>query len=68
MVVKIEVRERNKATYELDVNEAKIRDLMVKIGLVINEYIVVKNGQVVTEDEVVKDGDQLIIYPVKSGG
>lgn len=68
MTIKVEVRDRVRAVYELDLGSVKVRDVLAKIGLMINEYIVVKNGQVVTEDDVVEDGDQLVVYPVKSGG
>ncbi len=45
-----------------------IKDILEKIGLSPEEYIVSKNGEVVPEDEEVSDGDTIILYPVVSGG
>jgi len=46
----------------------KVRELLEKIGLLSNEYVVVKNGQVVSEEEIVSDDDEIVLYPVVSGG
>ncbi|MCD6300741.1 MAG: MoaD/ThiS family protein [Staphylothermus sp.] len=46
----------------------KVRELLEKIGLLSNEYVVVKNGQVVSEEEIVNDDDEIVLYPVVSGG
>ena len=54
--------------WSIEVDRAKIRDVLSKIGLLSEEYIVVKNGKVVTPDDEVVDGDEIILYPVVSGG
>ncbi len=49
-------------------NGAKIRDVLEKLDLNPEEYIVSRNGEVVSEDEEVGEGDLIIFYPVVSGG
>lgn len=49
-------------------NGAKIRDVLEKLDLNPEEYIVSRNGEVVSEDEEVGEGDLIILYPVVSGG
>ena len=46
----------------------RVKELLEKIGLLSNEYVVVKNGQVVSEEEIVSDNDEIVLYPVVSGG
>ena len=46
----------------------RVKELLEKIGLLSNEYVVVKNGQVVSEEEIVSDDDEIVLYPVVSGG
>ncbi|NOZ89564.1 MAG: MoaD/ThiS family protein, partial [Crenarchaeota archaeon] len=36
--------------------------------LLSGEYVVARGGRVVAEDEEVSDGDELLLYPVVSGG
>jgi sulfur carrier protein len=45
-----------------------IREILGSLGLLSNEYVVAKNGKIVTEDEEVGDGDEIVLYPVVSGG
>ena len=56
--------------WRIKLGEEKItvRELLEKIGLLSNEYVVVKNGQVVSEEETVSDDDEIVLYPVVSGG
>ena len=49
-------------------NGARIRDVLEKLDLNTEEYIVSRNGEVVAEDEEVGEGDLIILYPVVSGG
>ncbi len=49
-------------------NTLKVKDVLKKLGLKIEEYIVTKSGEVITEEDIVEDGDELILYPVVSGG
>ncbi|NPA99730.1 MAG: MoaD/ThiS family protein [Crenarchaeota archaeon] len=49
-------------------NPTSIREVLERIGLSPEEYVVSRNGEVVSEDEQVSDGDTIILYPVVSGG
>ncbi len=53
---------------KLEEEKITVRELLEKIGLLSNEYVVVKNGQVVSEEETVSDDDEIVLYPVVSGG
>ena len=54
---------------EVEVAEgARVADVLRAAGLLSTEYVVVKGGRVVAEDEPVADGDELVLYPVVSGG
>ncbi len=46
----------------------RVIDVLRELGLLSNEYVVSRNGRVVAEDEEVSDGDELVLYPVVSGG
>jgi sulfur carrier protein len=46
----------------------RVADVLRELGLLSNEYVVARNGRVVAEDEPVEDGDELVLYPVVSGG
>ena len=46
----------------------RVRDVLRELGLLENEYVVVRRGKVVAEDEELSDGDELVLYPVVSGG
>jgi sulfur carrier protein len=47
---------------------ATVADALHAAGLLASEYVVTRNGKVITEDEEVADGDELVLYPVVSGG
>jgi len=64
----VRVRFADGTTKELNVNGISIRELFKILNLLLEEYIVVVKGRVVTEDYIVKDGDELVLYPVVSGG
>jgi len=64
----VRVRFADGTTKELNVNGISIRELFKILNLLLEEYIVVVKGHVVTEDYIVKDGDELVLYPVVSGG
>jgi len=53
---------------EIDVSRIKVKDLIKELGLSIEGYITVKKGLVITEEDVVENGDEIILYPVVSGG
>ena len=46
----------------------RVVDVLRSLGLLSNEYVVTRGGRVVAEDEPVRDGDELVLYPVVSGG
>lgn len=46
----------------------RVIDVLRELGLLENEYVVVRRGKVVAEDEELADGDELVLYPVVSGG
>ncbi len=45
-----------------------IGEVLRSLGLNTEEYIVARNGRVVTIDEEISEGDEIILYPVVSGG
>lgn len=51
-----------------DASGKRIGEVLKSLGLNTEEYIVVRNGRVVTIDEEVSNGDEIILYPVVSGG
>ncbi len=53
---------------EVNARKIRIKELLEKLGILIEEYVVVKNGEVTTEDDTVEDGDEIVLYPVVSGG
>lgn len=53
---------------EVNVRKTRIKELLEKLGILTEEYVVVKNGEVTTEDDIVEDGDEIVLYPVVSGG
>ncbi|WFO76072.1 MoaD/ThiS family protein [Desulfurococcaceae archaeon MEX13E-LK6-19] len=67
MAVKIRTVD-NSFVKEIDADGITVGALLKKLGLLVEEYVVVKNNQVVTEDDIVRDGDEIVLYPVVSGG
>ncbi len=51
-----------------DVAGKAIEEILRGLGLNTEEYIVSRNGRVVTADEKISEGDEIILYPVVSGG
>jgi len=64
----VRVRFADGTTKDLNVNGISIRELFKILNLLLEEYIIVVKGRIVTEDYIVKDGDELVLYPVVSGG
>lgn len=55
--------------WDVDVSgEKTVREVLSMIGLISEEYIVSLNGRIVSPDEKVRNGDELVLYPVVSGG
>lgn len=67
-VLAVRVRFADGTTKDLNVNGISIRELFKILNLLLEEYIIVVKGRIVTEDYIVKDGDELVLYPVVSGG
>ena len=68
MRVKVRVVGRDHEVIELSGNEVKVSDLLRKLGLLSEEYIVMRGGKVLTEEDEVVDGDEVVLVPVVSGG
>lgn len=49
-------------------DRGRIRELLNNIGLLSEEYIIIRNSKVVTPEDEAVDGDEIILYPVVSGG
>ncbi len=55
--------------WDIDIGgEKTVREVLSMIGLISEEYIVSLNGKIVSPEEKVRDGDELVLYPVVSGG
>jgi len=55
--------------WDVDISgEKTVREVLSMIGLISEEYIVSLNGRIVSPDEKVRSGDELVLYPVVSGG
>ncbi|OYT40499.1 MAG: hypothetical protein B6U89_01995 [Desulfurococcales archaeon ex4484_58] len=68
VVVKVKIIGPREEVKEVDVDKVTVGELLRKLGLLSSEYIVIKNNIVIVEDELIRDGDEIIVYPVKSGG
>ncbi len=66
----IKVRVLGGREYVIDISSEglKAKEVLRKLGLKIEEYVITKSGEVITEEDIVNDGDELILYPVVSGG
>lgn len=64
----IRIRVANGTVKEISLDKISIGRLFKMLNLLLEEYIVVVNGRIVTEDYIVKDGDEIVLYPVVSGG
>lgn len=64
----IRIRVANGTVKEISLDKISIRRLFKMLNLLLEEYIVIVNGRIVTEDYIVKDGDEIVLYPVVSGG
>ena len=60
--------EKEEKEYEMDFDGKTVLDLLNKLGLNPERYVVVKNGEVVAEDAEINDGDYIKILDVVSGG
>ncbi|MCY0868548.1 MAG: hypothetical protein OWQ48_04910 [Desulfurococcus sp.] len=65
IVVRVAGREH---PIHVDASSVRVSELLEKLGFSISEHIVLRSGIPLTEDDVVGDGEEVLVYPVKSGG
>ena len=68
MVIRVSIIGPIKSVKEVEGSKMKVSELLKKLGLLSSEYVVLKNNVIVSEDDIVNEGDNIIVYPVKSGG
>ena len=68
MPIRVVIVGPEKIVHEINVSEIRVSELLTKLGLLSSEYVVLRNNMVVSEDDVIHDGDEVVVYPVKSGG
>jgi len=68
VIVRVRIINGREFRVECEGNEVKVKDILKKLRLSSEEYVIVKSGNVITEEDYVSDGDELILYPVVSGG
>ncbi len=68
MVIRVTIIGPVKSVKEVEGSKMKVSELLKKLGLLSSEYVVLKNNVIVSEDDIVNEGDNIIVYPVKSGG
>ncbi|MEM2854712.1 MAG: MoaD/ThiS family protein [Desulfurococcaceae archaeon] len=67
--IRVRVREFGGGVREVSLRHGvSVSELIKSLGYIIEEYVVTVNGTIVTEDYLVNDGDEVVIYPVVSGG
>lgn len=49
-------------------NKERIRDLLKRLNLNPEAYVIITNGKLATEDEIVSDDDEVKLIRVVSGG
>lgn len=67
MPIKVRIA-NNPRVKEINVEKIKVKELLSMLGLLSEEYIVVKGNEVITDEDEVVDGDEIVLYPVVSGG
>ena len=67
MPIKIRIAD-DSCVKEVNVKKVKVKELLSMLGLLSEEYIVVKGNEVITDEDEVVDGDEIVLYPVVSGG
>lgn len=50
------------------ISRIKAKELLERLGLLREEYVIVKNEHVITDEDIVTDGDEIVLYAVVSGG
>jgi len=48
--------------------KVKVVDVLIKLGLDPQGYIITRKGEILTEEDLVSDDDELEVYRVVSGG
>ncbi len=67
-MIKVKVLGGREYVIDTEGSDLRVKELMRRLGLNTEEYVVTKSGEVITEEDVVRDGDELVLYPVVSGG
>jgi len=68
VIVRVRIIDGREFQVKFEGCDVRVKDVLKKLKLSSEEYVVVKSGNVVTEEDGVSDGDELILYPVVSGG
>lgn len=67
--IRVRVREFGSGVKEVSLrHRVSVGELIKSLGYITEEYIVTVSGTIVTEDYLVNDGDEVVLYPVVSGG
>jgi len=66
--VKAKLLRENKIVEVMLGENAKVRDLVHKLGFTIEDVIVLKDEMPLIEDEVLEEDAEYVIMPVASGG
>jgi len=64
----IEIIYPNGRSKTLNLKNIRVSELLKRLGLLSEEYVVARNRSIVTEDDMILDGDKIFLYPVVSGG
>jgi len=64
----IEIIYPNGRSKTLNLKNIRVSELLKRLGLLREEYVVARNRSIVTEDDMILDGDKIFLYPVVSGG
>ena len=55
-------------TIEINENNLPVKNVLLKLDLHSESYLIVKNGELITEEELLYDGDQIKLIAAISGG
>ncbi len=67
--IRVKVREFGGGIREVSLRRGvSVGELVKSLGYIIEEYVVAVGETVVTEDYLLNDGDEVVLYPVVSGG
>ena len=55
-------------TIEINDNNLPVKNVLQKLEIHPESYLIVKNGELITEEEILYDGDQIKLIAAISGG